>query len=121
MGHPLSVNFSNETNHKLVNFNCPQYLIKNFDNLVRHKRVSRTSMIIRLMESYIRDEVVKLKNDNYLNKLLSDLSERNRSDIKRSLKKEIEDEYEPPMIPSSDDNFIPNGWSEWEDRLKDLG
>ncbi len=121
MSHPHSVNLCLNDDYKLINFNCPKYLIKNFDNLVRHKRVSRTSMIVRLMEGYIREEVVNLKKDNYLNKLLSDLSDRNRNDIKKSLKREIEDEYEPPMIPSSDDNFIPKGWSEWEDRLKDLG
>ena len=51
-------------------------------------------MMVRLMEGYIREEVVNLKKDNYLNKLLSDLSDRNRNDIKKS-EREIEDEYEP--------------------------
>ena len=35
-----SLNFSDD--FKLVNFKVPNYLIQNFDNLVRFKRVSRT-------------------------------------------------------------------------------
>ena len=38
---PTSVNLCLNDDYKLINFNCPKYLIKNFDNLVRHKRVSR--------------------------------------------------------------------------------
>ena len=64
----LSPNFSN--NHKLINFNVPKYLIKNFDTLVKFKRVSRTSMLIQLMETYIRTEQQRLKEDNSLNHLI---------------------------------------------------
>ena len=64
-------------NHKLVNFNVPNYLIQNFDHLVRFKRVSRTSMLIHLMEKYIRSESEFIKKDNQINKVINDIEESN--------------------------------------------
>ena len=64
MNQTHSVNLS--TNHKLINFNVPNYLINNFDNLVKFKRVSRTSMLVRLIETYIREELLQMKKDNEL-------------------------------------------------------
>ena len=64
-------------NHKLVNFNVPNYLIQNFDHLVRFKRVSRTSMLIHLMEKYIRSESEFIKKDNQINKVIHDIEESN--------------------------------------------
>ena len=106
MGIP-SVNTLSD--HKLVNFNVPNYLIKNFDNLVRFKRVSRTSMLVHLMETYIRSESKRLREDNDLNKMIVDLKHRNRKEIKE----EIKENWEPPMIPYSSDEG-------WEDRLLKL-
>ena len=63
MGTP-SMNISYD--YKLVNFNVPNYLIKNFDNLVKFKRVSRTSMLVHLMENYLRTEQQKLKEDKII-------------------------------------------------------
>ena len=98
------------SDHKLINFNVPNYLIKNFDNLVRFKRVSRTSMLVHLMETYCRSEQRRLKEDNTLNQMVVDLTQRNKKELKEEVKKEISTEYEPPMIPHSSDD-------EWEDRL----
>ena len=64
MNQTHSVNLS--TNHKLINFNVPNYLINNFDNLVKFKRVSRTSMLVRLIETYLREELLQMKKDNEL-------------------------------------------------------
>ena len=107
-----SLNFSSD--FKLVNFKVPNYLIQNFDNLVRFKRVSRTSMLIHLMENYIRTEKQNMKTDDVLNELIIDISKRNRTSIKNELQK-MKDEiidYEPPMIPYSYDSGV-----DWEDRL----
>ena len=107
-----SLNFSSD--FKLVNFKVPNYLIQNFDNLVRFKRISRTSMLIHLMEHYIRTEKQNMKADDGLNELIIDISKRNRTSIKNELRK-MKDEIidnEPPMIPYSDDNGI-----DWENRL----
>ena len=101
------------TDHKLINFNVPKYLIKNFDNLVKFKRISRTSMLIHLMENYIRSEKKRMEDDNSLNLMINDVEVRNRKSLKESLvglHKDIKTEYEPPMIPYQSDD-------EWEDRL----
>jgi hypothetical protein len=106
--------------HKLVNFRAPNYLICNFDNFVRFKRVSRTSMLIHLMESYLRSETQQMKEDGSFNQMIQSIKQSNREDLKRQLKQdlsEIRDEWEPPMIPSSDDFEVNESW---EDRLRYL-
>ena len=52
MNQTHSVNFSN--NYKLINFNVPNTLITNFDNVCKFKRFSRTSVLLRLMELFKR-------------------------------------------------------------------
>ena len=107
-------NHSLEVDHKLINFNVPKYLINNFDNLVRFKSVSRTSMLVRLMEDYLRSEHTKMKDDNTLNLMINQLGERNRTDFKKELRRDVmklREEDEPPMIPMSND------YDNWEDRF----
>ena len=104
MNQTHSVNLS--PNHKLINFNVPNYLINNFDNLVKFKRVSRTSMLIRLIETYLREELLQMKKDNELSesfKKIKDKFDKPKTIIKK----------EEPMIPYSTD-------IDWEDRLKNL-
>ena len=81
-------NHSLEVDHKLINFNVPKYLINNFDNLVRFKSVSRTSMLVRLMEDYLRSEHTKMKDDNTLNVMINQLGERNRTEFKKELRRD---------------------------------
>ena len=109
------------SDYKLINFNVPKYLIKNFDNLVRFKRVSRTSMLVHLMESYIRSEKKLMEDDNTLNLMINDVEKRNKEDLKtqlRTMKSEEEEEYEPPMIPTLNEK---RSWSDhtndedWDD------
>ena len=81
------------SDYKLINFNVPKYLIKNFDNLVRFKRVSRTSMLVHLMESYIRSEKKLMEDDDTLNLMINDVEKRNKEDLKtqlRTMKSEVE-------------------------------
>jgi len=107
MGTP-SMNISYD--YKLVNFNVPNYLIKNFDNLVKFKRVSRTSMLVHLMENYLRTEQQKLKEDKNLNDLVTHLRVQNKSEIINEMK----EQYEPPMIPKISDK------RSWDDHLNDM-
>ena len=103
MNQTHSVNLSN--NHKLINFNVPNYLIIKFDSLLKFKKVSRTSMLLNLMETYLRNELTLMKNDNELSesfKKIKDKFDKPKTVIK-----------EKPMIPSSND-------VEWEDRLRNL-
>ena len=90
--------------HKLINFNAPRYLLKNFDNLAQHKSISRTSMLITLMERYVREEVDQMNKDNQLNTILCEMDERNRGSlgrrIKDSVKKAIQREREDTTPPS---------------------
>ena len=111
-----SPNFSDD--HKLINFNVPIYLIKNFDQLMRFKRVSRTSMLIRLMEDYLRSETKQMKEDGSLNEMLNTISKNNREDLKQQLRndlRQIKEDWEPPMIPTISDNEF-----DWEDRFGNL-
>jgi len=104
--------------HKLINFNVPNYLITNFDELVRFKRISRTSMLIRLMESYVRSEFDRLKEDDKINHLIRDVKLRNHQppqNLKRVKEVEVDDDILPPPIFQSDDEF------DWEYRLNELG
>ena len=106
--------------HRQVNFKAPNYLISYFDNFVRFKRVSRTSMLIHLMESYLRSETQQMKEDGQFNQLIQSIKQSNREDLKRQLKQdlsEIRDEWEPPMIPTSNDFDIN---MDWEDRFRDF-
>ena len=41
-------------NYKLINFNLPHHMLNHSDEIVKFKRISRTSVLIRLMEKYIR-------------------------------------------------------------------
>lgn len=113
----ISPNSLNE-DFKLINFRVPNYLINNFDNFVRFKRVSRTSMLIHLMESYLRTESKQMKEDGSFNQMIHTISKNNREDLKQQLRndlKEVKEEWEPPMIPTFSDNEF-----DWEDRFRNL-
>ena len=117
--YPTLWNSSSHEDHKLVNFNVPKYLIINFDNLVRFKRVSRTSMLVRLMEDYLRSEHQKMKDDGSLNLMINDIGKRNRDDLKKEIRNDIRkvrEEYEPPMIPMISDYDT----EDWENDLMRL-
>ena len=62
-------------------------------------------MLVHLIETYCRSEQKKLKEDNQLNQMVVELTERNAVPTKEV--------WEPPMIPYSSDD-------DWEDRLLKL-
>lgn len=102
--------------YKLINFNVPKYLIKNFDNMVKFKRMSRTSLLVGMMESYLRSEYRKLKEDDELNDLIVDIESRNEKKVVQkndhrptewSVNKvsKKDDYWEPPTIPTFNDEW----------------
>ena len=70
-------------------------------------------MLVHLIETYCRSEQKRLKEDDHLNEFVVELTKRNNKDLKKQIKKEVKDEWEPPMIPYSSDD-------DWEDRLLKL-
>ena len=102
------------SNYKLINFNVPHYMVNNFDEIVKFKRISRTSVLIGLMEKYIRAEHQCLAEDGKLNKLISDIKNRNQQPEPSSQSK-IEEHYYPPEIPTVDYDYT------WQDRLSSIG
>ena len=70
-------------------------------------------MLVHLIETYCRSEQKRLKEDNHLNEFVMELTKRNKKDLKKQIKEEVRDEWEPPMIPYSSDD-------DWEDRLLKL-
>ena len=56
--------------HTLINFNIPNYLKHDFDELAKFKRVSRTSILNRLIELYCRNEFRELEETSRFNQLL---------------------------------------------------
>jgi metal-responsive CopG/Arc/MetJ family transcriptional regulator len=90
-------------NIKLINFNVPVYLLTNFDNLARHKATSRTSMLLQLMERFVRDESDWLEKDNRLNAALIEIEGRNHKRMGIRIKEAVRDlvrqerDDEPPV------------------------
>ena len=107
MNQTHSVNSYNK-DYTMISLNVPNYLKTNFDKMVKFKRISRTSMLVRLMETFLRYELKQLKNDNELNQLVTTLQNRNTKSPKVV--------KEPPMIPySNDDEFMNDQF--WKDRI----
>ena len=63
MNQSISSEFSNKNDYTMISLNVPNYLKTNFDNMVKFKRISRTSMLVRLMETFLRYELKQMKSD----------------------------------------------------------
>lgn len=98
----------NKNNIKLINFNVPVYLLTNFDNLARHKATSRTSMLLQLMERFVRDEVEWLEKDNRLNASLVEMEGRNQKKVGIRIKAAVRDLVGRER---ADEPPAPMGWS----------
>jgi len=105
-------------NYTLINFNIPTYLKKNFDSLVKFKRVSRTSILNQLIDRYVRFELDQIEKDNRINSLMSDVEKRNQKSLKKEIKKtinEIEEDKLPPSIPLQIDDVVnKRSWSDYQ-------
>ncbi len=94
--------------YTLINFNIPNHLKKNFDQLVSFKRVSRTSVLNSMIEEFCRREFKLIKEDGKLNDLITNIKIKNlpqTNSNKPSLWEDSDDE--PLNIPVSDDFLDP--------------
>lgn len=106
------------TNSSSITFYCPNNLKTNFDDLVKFKRISRTSIINLLMEKWIRSEYEMMKKDDQIQSLIRDV--KGRHHINKPIKVKLteqqqSDHWEPPMVPTFSDDFdweVNRGWSE---------
>lgn len=98
--------------YKLVNFNVPNYLINNFDEMVKFKRMSRTSTLIGLMELWLRSEVKKVESDNNFNNLIMDMKLRNKTTETLKTDKVNEEEFPPTPIFTVNDDY------DWKERFR---
>ena len=104
--------------YKMVTFNVPNHLVNNFDELRKFKRLSRTSTLINLMESFVREEILKLEKDNTINKFILDMKRRNQNPSQPSFNKQKsqsysrwEDSYDDTPTPLIfDDDEINDDW-----------
>lgn len=117
------MNTTTNPNHSSITFYCPNHLKTSFDELVKFKRISRTSIINNLMENYIRTEYKLMEEDNKIVSFINDLKVRTHKNKVPKLNKMKEepktkwssnnDDYEPPMIPTLDDNDLSK--DDWSD------
>ena len=90
--------------YTLINFNIPNHLKKNFDQLVNFKRVSRTSVLNSMIEDFCRREFKLIKEDGKLNDLITNIKIKNLPKINQQKTSSWEDSYDEPLnIPVSDD------------------
>ena len=94
--------------YTLINFNIPNHLKKNFDQLVNFKRVSRTSVLNSMIEEFCRRELKLIKEDGKLNDLITNIKIKNLPQINHHKPSPWEDSYDEPVnIPVSDDFLDP--------------
>ena len=65
----------------LINFHIPNHLKYHLDRLVKFKNISRTSLINRLIEDYVRSEEKQLEQDTRIHQLMMDLEVKNPTPI----------------------------------------
>ena len=112
--------------HSSITFYCPIHLKTSFDELVKFKRISRTSIINSLMEQYVRSEFKLMEEDTKMVTFINDIKLRSHKNNPPKLNRNIpirnerptkwsveEDDYEPPMIPSVDDEDLSK--DDWND------
>ena len=92
--------------YTLINFNIPNHLKKNFDQLVDFKRVSRTSVLNSMIEEFCRREVKLIKEDGKLNDLITNIKIKNLPKINQQKISAWEDSYDEPANTPVSDDFI---------------
>ena len=115
------MNVITNPNSTSINFYCPNHLKTNFDELVKFKRVSRTSIINSLIEKWMRDEFQQMKEDGEMNRLIREIKVRNHKNNPPQPSKpqktgwfssKSNDDYEPPMIPTIRDDLHNDDWDD---------
>lgn len=77
-------NLSFKYEPKPINFNIPKHLKYHFDRLVKFKGISRTSVLISLIEGWVRNETQKLNETDKIYEVMSKLENSIERSILRS-------------------------------------
>lgn len=104
---------------QLVTFNCPKHFLNIFDELRMYKRVSRSSMLLNLMEGFVRTERKQLKEDDELNNFIRDVKLRNSELNTPSFNKETSKQYVRWEDSYLDDEKTTNTpINDWRDNMR---
>jgi predicted transcriptional regulator len=87
--------------HQLINFKIPLGLKNRLDQLAKLKGMSRTSILIQLIETYCRTELRLMQQDERLEAQFRELDQ--EDDVGST------GYYDPPMIPSVEGDWD-DGW-----------
>ena len=99
--------------YKLVNFNIPSNLNNLFNEVLEYKQITRTSIMLRLIEDWVRLEGEYIKEDDVLRDVLI---KRNKSSNPSNKSMGREDSLPPSSICQSSIDDL-----NWETRLERLG
>ena len=107
-----------QSQHSSITFYSPNQLKSSLDELVKFKRISRTSIINNLIEHYVRSEFQMMKEDKKILSFIADLKLRshqykplNHNSVKPN--PNLKNDYEPPMVPTINDDYdweLERGW-----------
>ena len=100
----------------MINFNIPKNLKYHLDRLSKFKGVSRTSILNRLIEEWVRDETKQLEEDGRIYELMSKLEGTIERSVLRTVtphshqngswEKSYEDDSPPlPIFSTHDDRW----------------
>ena len=89
--------------YTLINFNIPNYLKKNLDQLVHFKRVSRTAILNTMIEEFCRKEFSLIKEDGRLNALIKDIEQKNYTAADNQNYEQSGSNYAPLKVMTYDD------------------
>ena len=92
--------------YTLINFNIPNHLKNNFDQLVSFKRVSRTSVLNTMIEEFCRREFKLIKEDGKLNDLITNIKIKNLPKINQQKTSPLKDSYDEPLNTPASDDFL---------------
>ena len=90
--------------YTLINFNIPNHLKKNFDQLVNFKRVSRTSILNSMIEDFCRSEFKLIREDGRLNDLIVDIEKKNPPKVDQTQSR-WEDSYAESLRKSVSNDY----------------
>lgn len=98
----------------LINFNIPKHLKYHLDRLSNFKGVSRTSILNRLVEDYVRTEEKRLEEDGKIYEMMSKLENTIERQVLRQTQPEKKRAWEDSYYDSKDEPvpFLTssNGW-----------
>ena len=107
----------NNPHHSSITFYTTNNLKTSFDELVKFKRMSRTSVINTLMENFVRTEIKLMKEDNNMVSFIKDMKVRSHKNNPPQFKKVDEqtyvETYDPPVPPTvNEPEYSKDDWND---------